>query len=138
MKKEEMQSKSVKELEEICKAKGLHYYSGKRHLKKDEMIKVILESEDQKEDTLAKEFSEKKMDYIRNVEAGTIIAFLDNYGKARTAKVEVNNSETSYIIATTEFGRTFKIPYKCVLWVRKDHNSRWPKPVYQMLKGINV
>ena len=131
-------SMTVKELEGICKSLNIHYYQNKKHLKKDEMIKAINECSGEKEDTLAKEFSEKKMDYIKNVEVGVIIAFLDNYGKARTAKVDKNDNDKNVIIATTEFGRTFKIPYKCVLWVRKENNPRWPKPIYQMLKEINV
>lgn len=142
---ESYENKSVKDLELLCKQYGIHYYQSKRHLKKDEMIEEIKRYEGHKlptatkeEDTLAKGFSEKKIELIKNAEAGTIIAFVDNYGKARTAKVDENNQSKSFIIATTEFGRTFKIPYKNVLWVRNEQNSRWPKGVYNMLKGITV
>ncbi len=135
---ESYEKKSVKDLELICKNLGIHYYQGKRHLKKDEMIEAIRKHEGHKEDTLAKGFSEKKIELIKNAEVGVIIAFVDNYGKARTAKVDENNQEKEYILATTEFGRTFKISYNNILWVRNEQNSRWPKGVYNMLKGKTV
>lgn len=134
---ENLETKSVKDLETLCKKYGIHYYKNKRHLRKDEMIEEINKCSENKEETLAKDFSKRKK-YVENVEAGKIIAFVDYYGKARTAKVDENKKSDSLIIATTEFGRTFKIPYDSILWVRDESNPRWPKGVYQMLKGITV
>ena len=130
----ELSSMNVKELEVICKESNIHYYSGKRHLRKDEMISLIEESN---KGVSAEESLQKKgrVEYIKDVQEGVMIAFMDNYGKARTAKVGKNIKEDEIIIATTEFGRTFKIPYKNVLWVRKENNPRWPRPIYEMLKG---
>ena len=74
-------------------------------------------------------------DIIEQSELGTIFAFIDNYGKARTAKMEKKDPEKKVIYAVTEFNKNFVVPYRCVLWCQKNGNTRWPKGVYKLLKG---
>lgn len=138
----ELSKKTVKELEVICKEKHLTYYSGKKHLTKDEMIKKIEANtevtENSEEDSLAKKFSKfsVKREYIDNAPVGTIVAFVDEKGKARSAAIENRSAKNMKLKVVTEFGREFIVPYEKVLWVR-GKNTRWPKGVYNMLKGIS-
>ena len=74
-------------------------------------------------------------DVIEQSEIGTIFAFIDDYGKARTAKILSKNSENKTIYAETEFNKNFIVPYNHVLWCQKPGNKRWPKGVYNLLKG---
>ena len=146
MSEKELFLKTVKELEVICKEKHLTYYSNKKHLTKAEMIKKIMNeksevSESVSEDVLAKEFSnsnskvrEVKEEYIENASIGTLVAFVDEHGKARTAAIVNRSTKSKKIKVETEFGREFIVPYDKVLWVR-GKNERWPKGVYNMLKG---
>lgn len=149
MSKEELLVKTVKELEVICKERGLSYYSNRKHITKAEMIEKIVASygeENVKEDVLAKEFSnessveEKKVDmkvkkeYIENAPVGTIIAFVDEKGKARSAAIVNRSTKKQMLKVQTEFGMEFIVPYDKVLWVRGGSN-RWPRGVYNMLKG---
>ena len=144
----ELSKKTVKELELICKEKKLTYYSGRKHLTKSEMIEKIVASEEEnvKEDNLAKSFSTNdaveenakksncKEEYIENAAIGTIIAFVDEKGKARSAAIENRSSKKRLLKVVTEFNKEFVVPYEKVLWVRSK-NLRWPRGVYDMLKG---
>ena len=96
-------------------------------------------SESVSEDVLAKEFSNSKVrevkeEYIENANIGTLVAFVDENGKARTAAIVNRSTKSKKIKVETEFGREFIVPYDKVLWVR-GKNERWPKGVYNMLKG---
>ena len=69
---------------------------------------------------------------IEEADVGTLIAFLDNKGKPRTAKMINRSSSRRVIKLVTEFGWEFIVPYDNVLWVLKY--ERWPKAIYNMLK----
>jgi len=72
---------------------------------------------------------------IQQSDVGTIFAFIDEYGKARTAKIVKKDETKRIIFAVTEFDKNFIVPYKAVLWLQKEGNTRWPKGVYKLLKG---
>lgn len=74
-----------------------------------------------------------KDDIINETEPGTLIAFLDNNGKPRTAKLVHRSASRRMLELVTEFDWKFVVSYDNVLWVRRG--TRWPKAVYLMLKG---
>lgn len=152
----ELNKKTVKELESVCKELGLTYYVGKKHLTKSEMIEKIESAsievgtdddeieenvEKTNEENLAKIFSEeekrkKKIAIVEKAEVGTLIAFVDNRGKARTAALVNRSSKKGLVKLVTEYDREYVVDYDNILWVQKPGNKRWPKGVYSMLKGL--
>ena len=73
-----------------------------------------------------------KDNMIEKAEVGTLIAFIDEKGKPRTAKMVNRSSSRRMLKLVTEFDWEFIVPYENVLWVR--NGNRWPKKVYLMLK----
>ena len=138
MVKEELTKLTVKELDQMCKEKGLPRYKGKTHLNKTEMINNILESEketiveDQQEEVLANDSS--KDVYIQNAKIGSLIAFLDKKDLTRTGKIVEIDSEKKRITVEIKSGKKFYIEFDDVLWVTTDENRRWPKKILYALK----
>ena len=138
MTKEELTKLTVKELDQMCKEKGLPRYKGKTHLNKTEMINNILGSEketiveDQQEEILANDSS--KDIYIQNAKIGSLIAFLDKKKLTRTGKITEINSEKRHITVELKSGKKFYILFEDVLWVTTDENRRWPKKILYALK----
>ncbi len=162
--KNELEKLTAKELLAKCKEFGLQCYRGKSRLTKSELIDSLLNvnnTETKEEDLvpmpgseklseLKKEFdsaaeekvepepekewiNEDKEKYIEEANEGTLIAFLDLKGKPRTAALVNRSSKRKVVKLITEFGWEFIVPYANVLWVR--NGTRWPKGVYNMLKG---
>ena len=73
-----------------------------------------------------------KDELIEKAEVGTLIAFIDNKGKPRTAKMVNRSSKRRQIKLVTEYDWEFIVSYDSVLWVK--FGARWPKAVYTMLK----
>lgn len=144
MTREELTKLTVKELDQMCKEKGLPRYKGKTHLNKTEMINNILEKKREKveevlntvevehEETLANE--SLKDSYIQNAKIGSLIAFLDKKKLTRTGKILELNSEKRHITVGLKSGKKFYIQYDDVLWVTTDENRRWPKKILYALK----
>lgn len=74
--------------------------------------------------------------HIEEAEVGTLIAFLDENGKPRTAALVNRSSKRRLLKLKTEFDWEFEVPYDNVLWVRTKGN-RWAYGVYRILKGYN-
>lgn len=144
MTKEELTKLTVKELDQMCKEKGLPRYKGKTHLNKTEMINNILEKKREKaeeilntvevyqEEVLANDSS--KDVYIQNAKIGSLIAFLDRKKLTRTGKIIEINSKARHITVELKSGKKFYILYDDVLWVTTDENRRWPKKILYALK----
>lgn len=82
---------------------------------------------------------EVKLQYFKNIEKGTIVAFKVNvFGnvKVKSAAVENVSQKRQMLKLKTKYGREFVIPFSDVIWVRT--NNRWPKGVYELLKGVSV
>ena len=73
--------------------------------------------------------------YIEEAEVGTLIAFLDEHGKPRTAALVNRSSERKLVKVKTEYDWEFVVPYDSILWVRKG--EKWAYGVYRILKGYN-
>lgn len=78
-----------------------------------------------------------KLSYLRNIKKGTIVAFkVKMYGeeKVKSAAVENVSQKREMLKLITKYGAEFIVPFSDVIWVRT--NSRWPKGVYELLKGV--
>ena len=76
---------------------------------------------------------EQKMHYIENVEIGTIVAFKLSNGNVKSAKVVKKSTENRKLKLETDYGAEYIVPYESIVWVRTG--KRWPKGVYNLLKG---
>lgn len=76
---------------------------------------------------------EQKMHYIENIEIGTIVAFKLSNGKVKSAKVVKKSTKNRKLKLETDYGAEYIVPYDSVVWVRTG--KRWPKGVYNLLKG---
>lgn len=77
---------------------------------------------------------QRRKEYIENVKIGTLVAFKSLTGKVKSAKVVKRSSKNRKLKVETKYGAEFVISYDDVIWVRT--NKRWPKGVYQLLKGV--
>ena len=163
MTRNELLSKTKKELAEICKQKGLPRYRGKTELPKEELVNSILEAEKEngteasanvsenaqseekievgkgakkKEKEIAVAEERKATDktkYIEEAEVGTIVAFYDENGRPNSAALVNRSSSRKMLKLVTQYGKEFIIPYDNVIWVRTT--KIWPNKVYRLLKN---
>lgn len=164
-KKEELEKLTVKELRAGI-AKELNIV-GRHDMKKDVLIAAILgekvekpkrkppkpvqtveelieqfckkeESveESTKEDVDDETRKQNKMRYIEQAMPDTIIAFKLPGIKAKSAKIVRKSTKNRKFKVETAYGVEYVVPYDNVIWVKT--NRRWPRGVYNMLKGIEV
>lgn len=141
MNKKQLEGMKVAELRAICKENGIKHYNGKNRYTKQQMVDAILEAaetakkEEPVEDTTEKKENKvkQKMDYVENIKIGTLVAFKLPNGKVKSAKVEKKSTKNRKLKLVTSYGAEFIIPYDSVIWVRTG--TRWPKGVYNLLKG---
>lgn len=77
---------------------------------------------------------EQKQKYLDNIQIGALVAFKVSETKAKSAKVIKMSTKSRKLMVETSYGATHVIPFEDVLWVRTG--ARWPRGVYNMLKGI--
>lgn len=77
---------------------------------------------------------EQKQKYLDNIQVGALVAFRVNDKKAKSAKVIKKSTKQRKLMVETSYGATSVISFDDVLWVRTG--NRWPRGVYNMLKGI--
>ena len=77
---------------------------------------------------------EQKQKYLDNIQIGALVAFKVSETKAKSAKVIKKSTKSRKLMVETSYGATHVIPFEDVLWVRTG--ARWPRGVYNMLKGI--
>lgn len=132
---EELEKMTVKQLRTEAKDLKLKGYS---HLKKRYLIIIILDKlkEIENEAVLSTKQAkdcckQTKNDYIERIKIGSIIAF-KIYNKAISGKIKQIGSN---FLVETKNGKTFAIKKEDILWVKTG--SRWPRFVFEMLKGIS-
>lgn len=81
------------------------------------------------------EIDEKKTraDYVAEAPIGSIVAFVTEDGKYKSAKIINRSSKRSVLKLRTSYGKEFQVPYQSVLWVKSG--ERWPRGIYNLLKG---
>lgn len=144
---------TCKELREVAKKYNI---SGRWDMTKDQLVEAIAEAtkvvdetekvQENEEATLQKtdvcecdsvEAENKygsKMDYIEKVEIGVIVAFRLPTGKVKAAKLMNRSTKKRLLKLETEYGAEFIVPFEDVIWVKTGR--RWPRGVYNLLKGI--
>lgn len=160
MSRENLQKKTCKELRELAKELNI---SGRWDMTKDQLIDAILgaevventnESESAKdeckvdnqenvvevEDKVEKESANvdvdmaQKMQYIENIEIGTLVAFRLSNGKVKSAKVTRKSTKNRKLKLETDYGAEYIVSFDDIVWVRTG--KRWPRGVYKLLKGL--
>lgn len=76
----------------------------------------------------------RKLKYVENATIGTLVAFKQEVGKVKSAKIIKKSTKNRKLKVETAYGAQYIISYDDVIWVRTT--QRWPKGVYQLLKGI--
>lgn len=100
--------------------------------------KVVSEVQKLKEKTVElseEEKAEKKLSYIEGANVGTLVAFRTDNGKIKSAMIVKRSTKNRKFKLETKYGASFVVSFDDVIWVRT--NKRWPKGVYQLLKGID-
>ena len=154
MTKETLENMTVVELSSMCSELKIKHYNGKKRFTKSQMVDAILGAEklsveenesaidESKVETNTSRAVENKSEsaansdkelYLSNLKMGTLVAFIDDGGKARTAKVKNKSTKNRKLKLETEYGAEYIVDYKSILWVRTG--KRWPKGVYNLLKG---
>lgn len=75
----------------------------------------------------------RHMQAVENAEVGVIVAFMFD-GRCRSAKIIKKSTKNKMMLLQTNYGAEFKVPFDSIVWVK--NGKRWPRGVYNMLKGI--
>lgn len=139
--REQLMEMTVAELRKMAPSLGV---KNCRQYKKPELVEQILKAENsieveevsdvipEEEETVVIDV-ERKVPYIEQAEIGTMVAFMLPNGKVKSAKLINRSVKNRKIKVETSYGRQFVVSYDDVVWVRT--NDRWPRGVYNMLKG---
>lgn len=74
----------------------------------------------------------QKLQYIENAAVGTLVAFKVG-DKVKSAKIVNRSTSKRKLRVETEYKAVFIINFEDVIWVRTG--ARWPRGVYNLLKG---
>ena len=149
--KEELETKTVDELRKIGPKVGV---KGCRKLKKVELIDAIIDGQpidvENKEVESVSEKSEVKTEevivapvvptvsnreaYVDSAKVDMIVAFKLPNGKVKSAKIIKRSTPKRRFMVETKYGAQFVISFDDVIWVKTG--TRWPKHVYNLMKGI--
>ena len=77
-----------------------------------------------------------KQRYIEEAAIGTLLAFRTETGKVKSAMIVNRSTKSKKFKVETKYGLQHVVHFDDVVWVRT--NKRWPKGVYNLLKGIDV
>lgn len=95
---------------------------------------VEVEAKEEKESaSVEKTRDSQKMQYVEQIEIGTIVAFRLASGKVKSAKVVKKSTKNRKLKLETEYGAVYIASFDDVIWVRTG--KRWPRGVYNLLKG---
>lgn len=161
MSKEILMGMTVKELTVKAKEMGVSCYAGGKRLSKEKLVDAIMavqeqpsdkpvEQPEQVEENNAPEVPEEEErkpnglsdeerrqrhnQYVENVKVGTLVAFKTGPNKAKSAMVMKRSTKNRKLKVETKYGKELIISFDDVIWVHT--NKRWPKGVYNMLKGM--
>ena len=146
--KEELESKTVDELRKIAPKVGV---KNCRKLKKADLVNAIIDEQpievDSKEVESVSEKSEVKTEevvvtpvvsnresYVDTAKVDMIVAFKLPNGKVKSAKIIKRSTPKRRFMVETKYGAQFIISFDDVVWVKTG--TRWPKHVYNLMKGI--
>lgn len=143
--KEQLMAMKVDELRKVASSVGIK--NAKRY-KKADLVENILHNSANDEKTVevaepaveaeTKEESvaidSNKLRYISEAPIGTLVAFRLPNGKTKSAKIINRSTKNKLLKLETVYGKQFIVPFCDVVWVKST--SKWPRGVYNQLKGI--
>lgn len=143
--KEQLMAMKVDELRKVASSVGIK--NAKRY-KKADLVETILHNSAKDEKTVEvaepaveaeiKEESvaidSNKLRYISEAPIGTLVAFRLPNGKTKSAKIINRSTKNKLLKLETVYGKQFIVPFCDVVWVKST--SKWPRGVYNQLKGI--
>ena len=157
--KEELGSKNLKELYEIGSSLGISKYAhGSRKPKAviineiignsmtskpadnatNEVIdvEIVNESTSEKSEMKVDEviISQSRVKYVESATVGTLVAFRLSNGRVKSAKIVKKSTSKRKFMVETKYGAQFIVSYDDVIWVKTG--TRWPKGVYNLMKGF--
>lgn len=103
---------------------------------KPETVKLNVEADQSvlKAFTQEERRKQRHLDIIQDAPMGTIVAFRNATGKVKSAKIIARSTKNKVLKLQTSYGAEFNVSYEDVVWVKSG--QRWPKPIYNLLKGI--
>lgn len=159
MSKEVLMGMTMKELTAKAKEMGVSCYAGGKRLPKEKLVDAMMATQEQVPDAPAGEGEEtntpeveapeveqqdngltdeerrqRHNQYVENVKVGTLVAFKTGPNKAKSAMVVKRSTKNRKLKVETKYGKELIISFDDVIWVHT--NKRWPKGVYNMLKGM--
>lgn len=154
MTRNELENMTKENVAKVAKDLGVKRYKGKSMLSKKELIdgickaielnddvadaqKAIKEAGEQVKNEVKNEIvvdRKAKDERILSAPIGTLIAFREpETGKLNTAKLTNRNKTKKLIKCETQYGKEFLISFSDIVWTKTG--SRWPKSIYNELKG---
>lgn len=103
--------------------------------KESNVVSEVKKLKEKKQELTEEERAEKKLSYVEGANVGTLVAFKTDSGKIKSAMIVKRSTKNRKFKLETNYGATFVISFDDVIWVRT--NKRWPKGVYQLLKGMD-
>ena len=128
--------------------------TGRHDMKKTDLVQAILDvyvsqiDDKESDEVTTKEVSKEvkkpvreltevqkinKARYIDDADVGTIIAFKLPGMKVKSAKIIRRSTKNKKFKVQTAYGVEYVVSFDEVIWVKT--NKRWPKGVYNLLKG---
>lgn len=77
-----------------------------------------------------------KLKYVEAAMPGTLIAFRLPDGRVKSAAIEKRSSKRRVFQVVTAYGHQHTVPFNDVVWVKTG--TRWPRGVYNLLKGNEI
>lgn len=141
----DLNKKTCKELREIAKHYGV---TGRWDMTKPQLIKAIEEAsagsddeimfesdciikeEDSNQSEGSHEVTKTTLDYLKNAEVGTLVAFQKDFSKNRAMSAKFISFEDGKVIVESKQGTRFKLNPENIIWVKTG--ERWPKWVFNL------
>lgn len=146
--KEQLMEMKVDELRKVASSIGIK--NAKRY-KKVDLVNMIIsqnppeavveEVKEEKEevagvsdDTDNDGIDSNKLRYINEAPIGTLVAFKLPNGQTKSAKIINRSTGRKKLKLETVYGKQFIVSYSDIVWVKST--NKWPRGVYNQLKGI--
>lgn len=109
---------------------------GRHKMNKETLLSKVMESEFVKEKKPTDDANAGKEKYIENLSIGQIVAFhfKNSYGKEVVKSGKIESINENNLIIINKVGTSFEVKKEEIVWVKTG--SRWPKGVYELLKGV--
>lgn len=147
--KEQLMAMKVDELRKVASSIGIK--NAKRYKKMDlvDMIisvqnppeEVVEEVKEEKEEVASVSdnadddgIDSNKLRYINEAPIGTLVAFKLPNGQTKSAKIINRSTGRKKLKLETVYGKQFVVSYSDIVWVKST--NKWPRGVYNQLKGI--